>query len=74
MSRPAAKVVWTLSFMICAALRASAHAAAPTCDAHALDADSDALTTKGVAEVVLENERAGGTASPSGDMPPRSTI
>jgi hypothetical protein len=40
MPRPVWKVVWTLSIVLCAALRASAQAGVPTCDAHALDADS----------------------------------
>jgi hypothetical protein len=48
------KVVWTLSFVLCAALRATAQADAPTCDARSLDADSYALTTRGMAEVVLD--------------------
>jgi hypothetical protein len=46
-------VVWTFSFVICAALRVSARGA-PTCDARVLDPDSYALTTRGMAEVVLE--------------------
>ncbi len=55
MSRPVWKVVWTLSFVICAVLRGAAQGrGAPTCDPRALDADSYALTTRGVAEVVLE--------------------
>jgi hypothetical protein len=49
------KVVWTFSVAICAALRVSAQGpGAPTCDPRALDADSYALTTRGMAEVVLE--------------------
>jgi hypothetical protein len=48
-------VVWTLSFVICAVLRVPAQrGGAPTCDPRALDADSYALTTRGIAEVVLE--------------------
>jgi hypothetical protein len=55
MSGPFWKVVWTLSFVICAGLRGAAQGrGAPTCDPRALDADSYALTTRGVAEVVLE--------------------
>ena len=48
------KVVWTLSFVLCAVLRATAQTGTPTCDARSLDADSYALTTRGMAEVVLE--------------------
>ena len=54
MSRPAWKVVWTLCVVICALLRVSAQGGAPTCDPRAIDADSYALTTRGMAEVVLE--------------------
>ena len=55
MSPPVSKVVRTLSFVICAVLRVSAQGSgAPTCDPRALDADSYALTTRGLAEVVLE--------------------
>jgi hypothetical protein len=48
------KVVWTLSFVICAVLRGSAQSGTPSCDPRVLDPDSYALTTRGVAEVVLE--------------------
>ena len=48
------KVVWTLSFLACAVLRGSAQSGAVSCDPRTLDADSYALTTRGVAEVVLE--------------------
>jgi hypothetical protein len=55
MSGPAWKVVWTFSFVMCAALRVSAQVTgSPTCDPRAIDADSYALTTRGMAEVVLE--------------------
>jgi hypothetical protein len=54
MSGPSWKVVWTLSFAICAVLRGSAQTGAATCDQRTLDADSYALATRGVAEVVLE--------------------
>ena len=54
MSRPLWKVVWTLSFVICAMLRVSAQGGQPTCDARSLDADSYGLTTRGMAEMVLE--------------------
>jgi hypothetical protein len=40
MSRPLWKVVWTLSLVICAVLRASAQAGAPTGDRPALDVDT----------------------------------
>jgi hypothetical protein len=53
-SHPLWKVVWTLSFVICAMLRVSAQGGQPTCDARSLDADSYGLTTRGMAEVVLE--------------------
>jgi hypothetical protein len=58
MSRPFQKVVWTLGFAVCAILPVASQplpaAATPTCDAAALDPDSYALTTRGMAEVVLE--------------------
>jgi hypothetical protein len=55
MSGPIWKVVWTISFVICAVLRVPAQGRrAPTCDSRALDADSYALTTRGIADVVLE--------------------
>ena len=54
MARPLWKVVWTLSFVLCAVLRGSAQSGAASCDPRSLDADSYALTTRGVAEVVLE--------------------
>jgi hypothetical protein len=46
--------VWTLSFLACAVLPAAAQSGAASCDPRALDADSYALTTRGLAEVVLE--------------------
>jgi len=54
MSGPSWKVVWTISFAICAVLRGSAQTGAATCDPRTLDADSYALATRAVAEVVLE--------------------
>jgi hypothetical protein len=55
MSRPRSKFVWTLSLLMCAALRGSAQTAGtPTCDARAIDPDSYALATRGLAEIVLE--------------------
>ena len=54
MSGPSWKVVWTISFAMCAVLRGSAQSGAASCDPRSLDADSYALTTTGVAEVVLE--------------------
>jgi hypothetical protein len=47
------KVVWTLSLVICAVLRGAAQRGVASCDRQVLDADSYALTTRGVAEVVL---------------------
>jgi hypothetical protein len=54
MARPLWKVVWTLPFVLCAVLRSSAQSGAASCDARTIDADSYALATRGVAEVVLE--------------------
>ena len=59
MSRPLSKVVWTLSIVGCAVLPGSSQAPPPvsaalSCDARVLDADSYALTTRGMAEVVNE--------------------
>jgi hypothetical protein len=61
MSRPLWKFVWTLSIVFCAVLPASSQReeaggipAALTCDAGQLDADSYALTTRAMAEIVTE--------------------
>jgi hypothetical protein len=62
MSRPLSKFVWTFSIVFCAVLPVSsqretaapAPAAALTCDAGVLDADSYALTTRAMAEIVTE--------------------
>jgi hypothetical protein len=54
MSGPTWKVVWTISFVMCAVLRGAAQSGLASCDPRTLDADSYALTTRGVAEVVLE--------------------
>ena len=74
MSGPRWKVVWTISLAMCAVLRGSAQGGAASCDPRTLDADSYTLATRGVAEVVLEDERAGGTAYLLDGTPPRSTI
>jgi hypothetical protein len=52
MARPLTKFVWTFSLMFCAVLPAKAQ---PTCDAHTLDPDSYALTTRAQADVVNED-------------------
>jgi hypothetical protein len=60
MSHPFSKVVWTVSFVLCAALPLSSRSgaaapdAAPTCDPARIDADSYALTTRAMAEIVTE--------------------
>ena len=75
MARPLWKVVWTLSFVLCAVLRGSAQSGAASCAPRSLDAHSYALTTRGVAEVVVEERTSWWDGFSVGyGTPRRSTI